>query len=208
MFLTLCSRVQADDSLYTTAALSSHGLLIARESRSSAITTPSFARAAAKPAAQPLPTYHIPTPDASRQVQNYDALYQAKRWTEPSTYIRYSETVEQVSYGMGGFGYDMDDKDAEWLQAFNSKEEGSSGSAGQATSNGVDGVQGNQAGRPSRGNKGKDREKDQTTPLRISDDEFEYIMGMFEKWIDKHVPMLHTVRDCFEYLLVTWEATS
>jgi hypothetical protein len=53
------------------------------------------------------------------------------------------------------------------------------------------------AGRERRG-KGKEKEKDRDTPLTtlsISEDTFEYVMGMMEKYVEDEIPMLHTVCD-------------
>ncbi len=106
----------------------------------------------------------------------------------------------------------MDEKDEVWLREFNEKEEGSSGSSGvgNGNTNGIlngntngnvgEGINGHGVGRGVSRNKGKDREKDQKetmTPLKIEEQEFEYIVGMFEHWTEKHVPMLHTVSSCF-----------
>jgi len=56
----------------------------------------------------------IPTPDASRQIDNYDEIYQ-KKWHEPNSLIRFSATVEESV----GCSYCMDDDDDIWLRKFN-----------------------------------------------------------------------------------------
>jgi enhancer of polycomb-like protein len=56
----------------------------------------------------------IPTPDASRQISNYDELY-PKVWKEFSSLIRFSATVEESI----GCSYCMDDEDEIWLKKFN-----------------------------------------------------------------------------------------
>lgn len=89
----------------------------------------------------------------------------------------------------------MDDEDMRWLNGFNSKAEGGSGSSATANGGGAD------AGSPLNGRerriKGKDREKEAPTTLTISEDVFEYVMGMMEKFTEDTVPMLHTVsRHC------------
>lgn len=77
-----------------------------------------------------------------------------------------------------------------FLEGYNEKEEGSSSDA--------------HGGRPVRG-KGKDKEKTEGNgPIKMSEDLFEYIMGMMELWTEKNVPMLHTVRKynlCFDCYL-------
>lgn len=79
----------------------------------------------------------------------------------------------------------MDDADERWLNDFNSKAEGSSG----------DVKSDKEQGRGMRV-KGKDKEKekgDAPAPFVISEDMFEYIMGVFEKYTEENAPMLHTV---------------
>ncbi|WVF68779.1 hypothetical protein IAT40_003551 [Kwoniella sp. CBS 6097] len=150
--------------------------------------------------------YHIPTPDASGVIDNnaYAALYQATRYVEPVNYIRFSDTVEESSGGWGGLGYCMDDKDVKWLNEFNAKAEGSSGANGAngdvkgspQTSTGKDGQNATQSPSIGRGMraKGKEKEKSENVPthLFISEDTFEYIMGVLEKFAEDSVPMLHT----------------
>ena len=87
----------------------------------------------------------------------------------------------------------MDDRDEEWLTSFNAKAQGGSGENGEVkTENGTSGPP--SAGRPSR-NKGKDKDRESSVPapLFISEDLFEFIMGVLEKHTEDSVPMLHTV---------------
>lgn len=172
------------------AALSHTNVIHNRENRA---PSPSFARAAAKPATQPLPAYFIPTPDANGQADDYDSLLPVDRvdWSDPKELIKFSEKVEECCYGWGGLNYEMDDVDVEWLKAFNGKEEGSSadGAAGRPA----------RAGQPpnsaSSSSKGKEKDANSTAsggPMRIAEDVFEYVMGMLELWTEKNVPMLHT----------------
>lgn len=177
------------------AALSHTNVIHNRENRA---PSPSFARAAAKPATQPLPAYFIPTPDANGQADDYDSLLPAGRvdWSDPKELIKFSEKVEECCYGWGGLNYEMDDADVEWLRTFNGKEEGSSadGAAGSASA----GRSARQAS-SSAGSNAKGKEKDAQSgsgsssgPMRIAEDVFEYVMGMLELWTEKNVPMLHT----------------
>ncbi|OAD72938.1 hypothetical protein PHYBLDRAFT_169198 [Phycomyces blakesleeanus NRRL 1555(-)] len=59
---------------------------------------------------------YIPTPDASRVIpdEEYYSLYK-KKYKEPSTLIRFSSTVEDVT----GCPYMMDEQDDEFLQRYN-----------------------------------------------------------------------------------------
>ncbi|KAF9583961.1 Enhancer of polycomb-like protein 1 [Lunasporangiospora selenospora] len=59
---------------------------------------------------------YIPTPDASRKIENYRQFY-TKTFTEPSTLIRFSSTVEDCI----GCPYNMDHDDEKWLVDFNAK---------------------------------------------------------------------------------------
>ncbi|KAF9912123.1 Enhancer of polycomb-like protein 1 [Lobosporangium transversale] len=59
---------------------------------------------------------YIPTPDASRKIENYRDFYN-RPFSEPSTLIRFSSTVEDCI----GCPYNMDDEDDKWLKEFNEK---------------------------------------------------------------------------------------
>ncbi|KAI7831154.1 enhancer of polycomb-like-domain-containing protein [Gamsiella multidivaricata] len=59
---------------------------------------------------------YIPTPDASRKIENYHDFY-SRAFTEPSTLIRFSSTVEDCI----GCPYNMDEEDEKWLKEFNEK---------------------------------------------------------------------------------------
>jgi enhancer of polycomb-like protein len=85
----------------------------------------------------------------------------------------------------------MDDEDARWLGAFNAKAEGTSGEGSPVREKENIPLS---AGRERR-TKGKDKEKEANVPatLNITDDTFEYIMGVLEKHAEDSVPMLHTV---------------
>ena len=91
----------------------------------------------------------------------------------------------------------MDEDDEKWLTGFNAKAEGGSGTE-HATSPLRESTTPN--GRERR-TKGKDKEKDKEretplTTLSISEDTFEYVMGMMEKYVEDEIPMLHTVSEC------------
>lgn len=92
----------------------------------------------------------------------------------------------------------MDEDDEKWLTGFNSKAEGASGSEPAASPLRETGGH-NQppvSGGRERRMKGKDKEKEKEappSPLHISEDLFEYVMGMLEKYADDTIPTLHTV---------------
>ncbi|CCG83364.1 Enhancer of polycomb-like protein 1 [Taphrina deformans PYCC 5710] len=59
---------------------------------------------------------YIPTPDASRVVQDYEKRYR-KPFPLPNSRIRFSATVEDCE----GCPYSMDEQDLEWLEQFNAE---------------------------------------------------------------------------------------
>jgi hypothetical protein len=61
-------------------------------------------------------TASIPIPDAKREIPNYEELYGGKTWSDPCTYIRFSTPIEECV----GCPYTLDEKDAEWLERYNS----------------------------------------------------------------------------------------
>ncbi|KAJ2615317.1 Enhancer of polycomb-like protein 1 [Coemansia sp. RSA 1365] len=69
---------------------------------------------AAASGSAPTKQVYIPTPDASKVVDEYDKLY-PKNFPCPTSLIRSSETVEECCAPM----YCMDDEDMEWLEAHN-----------------------------------------------------------------------------------------
>jgi len=187
------------------AALSSASLLHSRPAKVES-PTPSTRTPKSEPAVATTNgpgaalNYHIPTPDATGVIQEaaYATLYKANVYHEPHGFIRFSDTVEEASGGMGGLGYCMDDRDEEWLTAFNAKAEGGSGEStlSPLKDSKVDNAMPPppSLGRPKR-EKGKEKEKEEKvlTPINISEDVFEFIMGMLEKNAEDNVPMLHTV---------------
>ncbi|KAK4683741.1 enhancer of polycomb-like protein, partial [Tremellales sp. Uapishka_1] len=182
------------------AALSSASLLHSRPANASPSSLSTHQRQNSKP--EPASTsssslaYHIPTPDATGLVENadYAKLYLGSKYVEPVNYIRFSDTVEESSGGPGGLGYCMDDEDVEWLTVFNSKAEGTSG--GETKSPLQTSLNGNLINTPTnqgRGMraKGKEKEKNEPpAPLFISEDTFEYVMGVLEKYAEDNLPTL------------------
>lgn len=110
----------------------------------------------------------------------------------------------------------MDEDDEVWLTGFNSKAEGGSGGAGAGSGPGSEAVSsplretsGHNQAPPSAGRerrmKGKDKEKDSLpSPVYISEDIFEYVMGMLEKFVDDTIPALHTVSTVFHVWAHQW----
>ncbi|KAH9457122.1 hypothetical protein MJO29_011115 [Puccinia striiformis f. sp. tritici] len=128
---------------------------------------------------------HIPIPDAAGLVDpaTYEALYAHSKIFLPSSYIRFSDTVEDT---LGGVLYTMDEEDEEWLNRFNSEH------APPSEQN----QNGSTPDKNRRANSRKGKEKERTGneidgPGRLAEDDFEAIMDYFEKTTEETVPGLH-----------------
>ena len=80
-----------------------------------------------------------------------------------------------------GFSYFMDERDKEWLDRNNEEARGEGTSAQGAIS----------SRNAPRSAKGKGKEPDHPQPVLINEDEFELIMGVFEKATHDKTPYLH-----------------
>lgn len=131
---------------------------------------------------------YIPTPDSTGIIDNYEELYPANKWKDPATYIFSSATVEEGcnSALADGFTYYMDERDKEWLDKNNEEARGEGTSAQGAVSAG-----GTRASSRSAKAKGKDPEPSQ--PVLVTEDEFELVMGLFEKVTHEKTEFLHHV---------------
>jgi enhancer of polycomb-like protein len=118
------------------------------------------------------PSAYIPTPDATGVVAGYDSLYSSKAWSDPLTYIRFSDTVEDTQ----GIPYTMDEVDEEFLNSL----------APETVAPG--GLNGERERRSPR--KGKEVEGN---AMRLGEDEFERIMDVFERVTEEKTPLLHLV---------------
>ncbi|KAK9898295.1 hypothetical protein P389DRAFT_31800 [Cystobasidium minutum MCA 4210] len=58
---------------------------------------------------------HIPTPDATGVVADWERLYPHNAYVDPHGYIRFSATVEETM----GIPYTMDEEDEDWLEDYN-----------------------------------------------------------------------------------------
>ncbi|PLW04862.1 hypothetical protein PCANC_28286 [Puccinia coronata f. sp. avenae] len=133
---------------------------------------------------------HIPIPDAAGLVDSatYEALYAHSKIFLPSSYIRFSDTVEDT---LGGVLYTMDEEDEAWLNQFNSENaplsEQNHNKAGSTPDD---------SGKIRRSNSRKGKEKERAgiesdAPGRLTEDDFEAIMDHFEKTTEETVPGLH-----------------
>ncbi|WAQ87927.1 hypothetical protein PtA15_9A51 [Puccinia triticina] len=128
---------------------------------------------------------HIPIPDAAGLVDpaTYEALYAHSKIFLPSSYIRFSDTVEDT---LGGVLYTMDEEDEAWLNRFNSE----NAPGIEHTSTPDDSTK----NRKTNSRKGKEKERagvENDGPGRLAEDDFEAIMDHFEKTTEETVPGLH-----------------
>ena len=135
------------------------------------------------------PEAFIPIPDNAGVVDDYDTHYPPNRWIDPSTFVKTSTTIEEaVSSALNdGFTYYMDERDKEWLDRNNEEARGEGTSAQGAVSSSSAGP------RTSRSVKAKGKEPDVSQPVAMSEDEFELVMGIFEKVTHEKTPFLHHV---------------
>ncbi|KAI6012212.1 enhancer of polycomb-like-domain-containing protein [Pisolithus marmoratus] len=140
------------------------------------------------------PPAYIPTPDSTGIIDNYEEFYPPHRWKQPEAYVRFSETVEEscASAIIDGFTYFMDERDKEWLDRNNGEARGEGTSAQGALP--VSGTT-TRSGLSQRSAKAKGKEPDCNQPVAITEDEFELVMGVFEKTTHDKTPFLHTGLD-------------
>ncbi|KAG5649953.1 hypothetical protein H0H81_001331 [Sphagnurus paluster] len=132
-----------------------------------------------------LPVAYIPTPGATGLVDQYTDLYPAARWKDPSTYLCTSVTPEESckSAIANGFTYYMDERDKEWLDKNNEEARGEGTSAQGALSSSTR--------TSARSAKAKGKEPEPSQVVAISEDEFELVMGLFEKVTHEKTEYLH-----------------
>ncbi len=137
--------------------------------------------------------YSIPVPDAHGTLSNaeFAQLYPSGVYSDPVTYIRFSETVEDC---IKGPSYDMDEDDQDWLDTRNAKAQETLTAAIRSAKTGP---------LASSGAKGKGKEKlreeaieklvaeNQGSYRLLSEDQFEMIMTVFEQVTNEQVPFLH-----------------
>lgn len=146
---------------------------------------------------------HIPIPDATGLVDPaaYEALYAHSKIFLPSSYIRFSDTVEDT---LGGVIYTMDEEDEIWLKEFNSDPALRNRSQDFALALPEEATK----GKRSNARKGKEKERPEAEfdgPARLSEDDFETIMDHFEKTTEETVPGLHLVSLVLElFTLSIW----
>ncbi|KAG6876575.1 hypothetical protein C0992_012371 [Termitomyces sp. T32_za158] len=131
------------------------------------------------------PTAFIPTPDSTGVVENYKVLYPPDRWKDTVSYLASSTTAEEAccSALAEGFTYYMDERDKEWLDKNNEE------ARGEGTS--VQGSVSSTTRTSARSAKGKGKEPEASQALIITEDEFELVMGLYEKVTHEKTEYLH-----------------
>ncbi|TFK70814.1 hypothetical protein BDN72DRAFT_503858 [Pluteus cervinus] len=129
---------------------------------------------------------YIPTPDSTGLVDNYEDIYPPNRWKDPISYLAISSTLEESWAGSlaNGFTYYMDERDKEWLDKNNEEARGEGTSAQGAIS-----ASGTRTS--ARSAKAKGKEPDVSQPVVVSEDDFELVMGIFEKVTHEKTEFLH-----------------
>ena len=135
------------------------------------------------------PSYHIPTPKSVEVLTSaqYDAEYPPTKYSDPVTYVRFSDTVE---CSIRGAPYCLDENDQIWLDRHNE-------SVQKETSQ--------------RNDKSRASQTHEPTSVVISQDEFETVMSVFELTTCERFPFLEL--DCsalpkLEELLPEFESGS
>ncbi|KII84772.1 hypothetical protein PLICRDRAFT_57292 [Plicaturopsis crispa FD-325 SS-3] len=147
------------------------------------------AAAAESTATKPAAAF-IPIPDHAGLAENYEELYPPGVWRDHETYVRTSETVDECTADAlnGPFTYYMDERDNDWLAKNNEEARGEGTSAQGAVSSGGTTTR---SGAGSRSSKAKGKEPEAAQPSVISEDEFELVMGIFEKITHEKTEYLH-----------------
>jgi enhancer of polycomb-like protein len=135
----------------------------------------------------------IPILDNTGLVEDYKSLYPTDQWHEPFSYVKTSETIEETTQDslLHGFTYLMDGHDNKWLDK-NNKEAHGKGTSAQGTVS----TSGTTTRTSQLSAKMKGKEPDVVQPIVISEDEFELVMGLFEKVTHEKTEFLHPVCHC------------
>lgn len=122
-------------------------------------------------------------------------MYPSGKWTDPATYIKSSETVDEALDGglTSNFTYFMDERDQEWLEKNNEEARGE-GTSAQGALSAASGTSTRSGGSSLRSAKSKGKEPEMVQPIVMSENEFELVMGLFEKVTHEKTEYLHHVR--------------
>ncbi|KLO14831.1 hypothetical protein SCHPADRAFT_294586 [Schizopora paradoxa] len=128
-------------------------------------------------------TAFIPVPDAAGVVEEYSTLYPSDKWVDPFSFVKFSSTIDEcIAMALvDGFTYFMDERDAEWLEKNNQDARGEGTSSQAARVNGAH----------SRSARSKGKDVDAGAAVPMTEDDFELVMGVFEKITHDNTPFLH-----------------
>lgn len=163
----------------------------------------------------PRPKAFIPTPDSTGTIDPdlFKRLYPSAVYVDPSSYIKFSDTVEEAQ--TGAVAYTMDEDDEDWLETFNAtfastaapvraSSPSASGLAAHAASSPVStstlpsttesSAVGGKSKRKGDKGKGVEEKGKEVAVGPITDDEFEAVMELFERITEQKAPMAHVVR--------------
>ncbi|KAJ7035651.1 enhancer of polycomb-like-domain-containing protein [Mycena alexandri] len=134
-----------------------------------------------------VPAAYIPTPDSTGIVDNYEQLYPSNQWKDPVSYVFTSTTVEEATSNALAHDctYYMDERDKEWLDKNNEEARGE-GTSAQGAMSSPSSVRSS-----ARSAKAKGKEPEQSSPVVINEDEFELVVGLFEKVTHEKTEHLH-----------------
>lgn len=109
--------------------------------------------------------------------------------------MKFSITVDEcvILALADGFTYVMDERDAEWLVKNNQDARGEGTSSQASGSSSGSGTTTRSGGHRSAKSRGKEAEPN--SAIAISEDEFELVMGLFERITHDNTPFLHVVRN-------------
>ncbi|KAI0052210.1 hypothetical protein FA95DRAFT_69775 [Auriscalpium vulgare] len=125
----------------------------------------------------------IPTPGSTSIVIEYDEWYAGIQWEDPFTLIKQSMSVEvAIDYSLSdGYTYYMDELDRAWLLVYN-----------EGAREGVD--KASAAAKPGgSAHPSSEKDKGRAREIYITKDDFELVMGWFEKAADEKTGSLHQV---------------
>ncbi|EJU00921.1 hypothetical protein DACRYDRAFT_116803 [Dacryopinax primogenitus] len=125
---------------------------------------------------------HIPVPDATGVVSNYESLYAGPKGQDTEGYLKCSDLVDETLEGgfIDGYTYDLDEEDLAWLEKNT-----------QAAKNPYTTINGARSMRKKLGKDGTEAKDAPPAPFSISEPEFELLMGLFDMLCDNVRPTLH-----------------
>ncbi|KAE9405736.1 hypothetical protein BT96DRAFT_316208 [Gymnopus androsaceus JB14] len=128
----------------------------------------------------------IPIPEAAGVADNYESLYPTERWKDPVSYVQSTAVIDEYTSAAlaDGCTYYMDERDKEWFDHNNEEARGEGTSAQGSVSASISRT-------TARSAKSKGKEPEEAHSILMSEDEFELVMGLFEKITQEKTEFLH-----------------